>query len=214
MELEQALRERRSIRAFKADPVPEELIREIVEAARWSPSWANTQAWHVYVACGETLAKLRSAAQTPATGEAPAGPDFRMPREWPPQLAARTKELFEMRTVFAATGGRAALTPADFYGAPCVLYFTTERTIESDYLLFDSGLLVQSICLAAHDRGLGTCIMAMAVRDPDTLRALLPGAADERFVIAVALGYPDGEAPINRFERRRARLDEFVTWAR
>ena len=214
MEFEQTLRERRSIRAFKSDPVPEELIREILKGARWSPSWANTQAWHVFVASGETLAKLRSAGQTPATGEAPAGPDFRMPREWPPQLAARTEELFELRNAFAASGSGAALAPADFYGAPCVLYFTSERAIESDYLLFDSGLLVQSICLAAHDRGLGSCIMAMAVRDPDTLRLALPGAADQRFVIAVALGYPDGEAPINRFERRRAQLEEFVTWAR
>ena len=213
MEFEQALRERRSIRAFTSDPVPEELIGQILEEARWSPSWANTQAWHVFVACGETLARLKSAAQTPAAGEAPAGPDFRMPREWPPQLAARTKELFDLRNALSATGGGAARTPADFYGAPCVLYFTTERTVESDYLLFDSGLLVQSVCLAAHDRGLGTCIMAMAVRDPDTLRAVLPGAADQRFVIAVALGYPDGEAPINRFERRRAQPGEFVTWA-
>ncbi len=194
--------------------MPEELIGEILEEARWSPSWANTQAWHVFVACGETLARLRSAAQTPAAGEAPAGPDFRMPREWPPHLAARTRELVDLRNALSATGAGAALTPANFYGAPCVLYFSTERTVESDYLLFDSGLLVQSLCLAAHDRGLGTCIMAMAVRDPATLRAVLPAAADQRFVIAVALGYPDGEAPINRFERRRAQLEEFVTWAR
>ena len=214
MEFEQALRERRSIRAFKPDPVPEELIREILEAARWSPSWANTQAWHVFVASGETLTKLKSAAPTPATGEAPADPDFRMPREWPPQLAARTKQLSFLRDAFAATGGEAALAPANFYGAPCVLYFTTEPAIESDYLLFDSGLLVQSVCLAAHDKGLGTCIMAMAVRDPEALRPALPGAADQRFVIAVALGYPDGEAPINRFERRRAQLEEFVAWVR
>jgi nitroreductase len=214
MELQQTLRERRSIRAFTADPVPEELIREILEDARWSPSWANTQAWHVFVACGETLAKLSAAAQMPAAGEAPAGPDFRMPREWPPHLAARTKELFDLRSAFAASGAEAARTPAEFYGAPCVLYFATERTVDSDYLLFDSGLLAQSVCLAARDRGLGTCIMAWAVREPDALRAVLPGAADKRFVIAVALGYPDGEAPINRFERRRAPLEELVTWAK
>ena len=214
MEFEQVLRERRSIRAFKPDPVPAELIREILEAARWSPSWANTQAWHVFVACGETLAKLSAAAQTPPAGEAPAGPDFRMPREWPPHLAERTKQLFALSSAFAPPVPGATRTPADFWGAPCVLYFSTERTVESDYLLFDSGLLVQSVCLAAYDRGLGTCIMAMATRDPDTLRAVLPGAADQRFVIAVALGYPDGEASINRFERGRVPLDEFVTWAK
>jgi nitroreductase len=212
MEFEQVLRERRSIRAFKSDLVPEALIHEILDEARWSPSWGDTQAWHVYVVSGEALRALKAAAQTPPASEAPAGPDFRMPREWPPQLAARTKELFDLRSAYAASGGGAA-TPTDFYGAPCMLYVTTERGIESDYLLFDSGLLVQSLCLAAHDRGLGTCIMAMAVRDPDTLRAVLPDAVDQRFVIGVALGYADTEAPINRFERPRITLDELVTWA-
>ena len=94
-----------------------------------------------------------------------------------------------------------------------MLFFAAERGLESDYVLFDNGLLVQSVCLAAHDKGLGTCIMAMAVRDPDTLRELLPHSNDSRFVIGVALGYPDEEAPINRFERQRAQLEEFVTWA-
>ena len=212
MELEQALHERRSIRAFRPDPVPEAIIREVLETARWSPSWGNTQAWHVHVACGATLAALKSAAQSPASGEAPAGPDFRMPREWPPHLAARTRELFEMRGALTAAQGEGAPTPADFYGAPCVLYFTTERDVESDYLLFDAGLLVQSVCLAAHDRGLGTCIMAMAVRDPDTLRQVLPGAAQQRFVIGVALGYPAADAPINSFGRSRLAVDELATW--
>jgi nitroreductase len=94
-----------------------------------------------------------------------------------------------------------------------VLFFAAEKGLASDYVLFDSGLIVQSVCLAAHDKGLGTCIMAMAVRYPDALRELLPEAADKQFVIGVALGYPDNEAPVNRFERPRAQLEEFVTWA-
>jgi nitroreductase len=53
----------------------------------------------------------------------------------------------------------------------------------------------------------------MAVRDPDTLREILPGAADMQFVIGVALGYPDEEATINRFERSRVPLEELVSWA-
>jgi nitroreductase len=94
-----------------------------------------------------------------------------------------------------------------------LLLFAAERGLANDYVLFDSGLLVQSVCLAAYAKGLGTCIMAMAVRDPDTLRELLPHAADKQFIVGVALGYPDEAADINRFERQRAQLEEFVTWA-
>ena len=211
MEFEDVMRGRRSIRRFKPDAVPRELIREILEEARWSPSWANTQAWSIYVVSGKTLQRLKDAGATPGERETAAGPDFRMPREWPPHLAARTKQLFDLRSAFAPASG--ATGPGDFFGAPCVLFCAVERSLASDYVLFDSGLIVQSVCLAACDRGLGTCIMAMAVRDPDTLRDLLPQAADKQFVIGVALGYPDDEAPINRFERQRAPLEELVTWA-
>jgi Nitroreductase len=210
MKFESVIRGRRSIRRFKPDAVPQELIREILDEARWSPSWANTQAWNIYVVSGKTLERLKDAGKAPNQREAPAGPDFRMPREWPPHLAARTKQLFDLRSAFAPgpTG------PGEFFGAPCVLFFAAEKGLASDYVLFDSGLIVQSVCLAAHDKGLGSCIMAMAVRDPDTLRELLPRAAEMQFVIGVALGYPDDEAAINRFERQRAQLEEFVTWAR
>ena len=72
--------------------------------------------------------------------------------------------------------------------------------------------IVQSVCLAAYDRGLGTCILATIVRHPDLLREFLPGGEGKRFVVAVTLGYPDHEAAVNRFERTRAGLDELVTW--
>ena len=211
MEFEEVMRGRRSIRRFKPDAVPPELVREILDEARWSPSWANTQAWSIYMVSGETLQRLKDTDTTRGEREASAGPDFRMPREWPPHLAARTKQLFDLRSAFAPAPGAAG--PGDFFGAPRVLFFAVERGLASDYVLFDSGLIVQSVCLAAYDRGLGTCIMAMAVRDPDTLRDLLPQAADKQFVIGVALGYPDDEAPINRFERQRAPLEELVIWA-
>jgi len=209
MEFESVIRSRRSIRQFKPDVVPQEVIREVLDEARWSPSWANTQAWSVYVVTGGALQRLKDTSTAPDGREASAGPDFRMPREWPPHLAARTKQLFDLRAAFAPgpTG------PGVFFGAPCLLLFAIARGLASDYALFDSGLLVQSVCLAAHDKGLGTCIMAMAVRDPDRLRELLPQAAEKQFIIGVALGYPDQEAPVNRFERPRASLEELVTWA-
>jgi len=215
MEFETVIRGRRSIRKYKPEPVPHELIREILDEGRWSPSWANTQAWNIYVVTGETLKRLRGASKAPAQRQDQPSPDFRMPREWPPHLAERTRQLFDFRKPDALGSAPApTLTGlAEFFGAPCLLFFAVERGLATDYVLFDSGLIVQSVCLAAHSKGLGTCIMAMAVRDPDTLREILPGAADKPFVIGVALGYPDDEAIVNRFERSRAPLEELVSWA-
>jgi nitroreductase len=212
VEFESVILGRRSIRKFKPDAVSRELLEEILDQARWSPSWANTQAWSIHVVGGETLERIKSASPPSVRSES-SHPDFRMPAQWPPHLAARTKQLYDVFSAPTADGSAPAMPNfAEFFGAPCVLFFAAEEGIASDYLLFDSGLIVQSVCLAAHDKGLGTCIMAMAVRDPDTLRDLLPGAKDKRFVIGVALGYPDEEAPINQFERSRAPLEKLVSW--
>jgi nitroreductase len=214
MEFEAVIRGRRSIRRFKPEPPPRELVREILDEARWSPSITNTQPWRIYVVTGETLARLKKGYETAGERETPAAPDFPMPREWPAHLAARTKELFTVRAAAApdfAPGSGAKLP--EFHGAPCVLFFAVDEGTPTEHILFDNGLIVQSVCLAAHNRGLGTCIMGMAVRDPDLLREILPGAAGKRFVIGVALGYPDLEAPVNQFERPRVPLEELVTWA-
>ena len=40
MDIEKAVKERRSIRMFKPEEVPQEIIREILDKARWAPSWA------------------------------------------------------------------------------------------------------------------------------------------------------------------------------
>src|SRR4030042_4283746 len=55
MEFMDVVRKRRSIRRYKPDPVPEEEIKYIMEAARLAPSWANTQCWHFVVVTDSAL---------------------------------------------------------------------------------------------------------------------------------------------------------------
>ncbi len=213
METENALRGRRSIRQYLDRPVPEDTIREILDEARWAPSWANTQGWNLYVVTAESLADLRAAYRAKAAAGAERVFEIPRPRlDWPPELAARTKELMDSRA--AVPPGPATTGLVDQFGAPCVLFLAVDSRLQPEYACFDAGLLVQTLCLSAHAKGLGTCIMAMAVGYPDVLHRLIPAAAGQRFVVAVALGYPDVEAPINQFERVRAPLSEFVSWVR
>ena len=67
-----------------------------------------------------------------------------------------------------------------------------------------------ALCLAAHTRGLATCITGSNVRYPDLLRKVIPGADKQKFVVAIAIGYADLQAPVNRFPRTRVPVDEFV----
>ena len=218
MKLETAIRTRRSIRVYKPDPVPPAIIMEIMDTARWSPSWANTQCWHVHVVTGGALERIKAALRQAERDAFPATPDFRMQTSpWPETLRKRTqalmKEITSARTAADGEPGASPPDPYDFFGAPCLLFIDVDAGLAPDYACFDAGLFTQSLCLAAHDRGLGTCIMARAVRRPEVLRAMLPQTDGRSFVIAIAIGWPDSETPINAFPRDRADLEELVSWS-
>ena len=58
MQLDEALKARKSVRAFRPDPVPLDLVKEILDLARWSPSGTNIQPWKVHVVAGDVRRRL------------------------------------------------------------------------------------------------------------------------------------------------------------
>jgi nitroreductase len=213
MEVEAAIRSRRSIRKFSDRDVSEQVIVELLDTARWSPSWANTQPWSVFAVTGETLEQIKTAyRERAAAGVARQFEVSRPLPDWPPEMSARTRQLMATRAPATGPSDRGPGN-LEFFAAPWLVLFAIDGRLQPEYACFDTGLLVQTFCLAAHERGLGSCIMAMAVGYPEDLHAILPAAEGKRFVVAVALGYPDLEAAINRFDRSRAELSEIVSFA-
>jgi nitroreductase len=219
MEIFQTVTTRRSIRRFKPDPVPEPLLREILEAARWSPSWGNTQPWEVTVVTGEPLERFKKANRRRFLDGVIPEPDTPMPDAWPEPLKQRygdvgkqvlaaleiPREDKEARLRYA--GDMFAL-----FSAPSLLLFCVDRGTLREYAMLDTGAIMQTICLLAHARGLGSCILAASVRYPALIREIIPIPDTKAVIIGVALGYPDGAAPINQFTRERATPDEFTRW--
>jgi nitroreductase len=131
LDVYEAIRERRSVRKFRGDPVPEAVLGRLVEAARWAPSWAHTQCCRlVLVASEEGKAALqRCLAETnPAHKAVAAAP---------------------VVAVFCGEAGRAGF------------YRGRAATPRGDWLLFDVGLAVQNFMLAAWAEGLGTVCVGM-----------------------------------------------------
>jgi len=58
MELQSAIRGRRSIRKFRPDPIPRNVLEELLETARWAPSWGNTQPWEITLITGEPVVRM------------------------------------------------------------------------------------------------------------------------------------------------------------
>lgn len=213
MEFDQVLRGRRSTRAFRDDPIPDEVVREVLDSARWAPSWNNAQDWNITVVSGEKLRALKDAIVVQVSTELPSRTDIPMPVDWPEEIRAR----MNIQRPVAAAGAQpqAATSPSvwEAWGAPTLLLFAVDDSLAPEYACLDAGLLVQSVCLAAQDKGLSSCIMAIMVRHPQVLHALLPDTEHMRFVVGVALGLADPKSPINSVDRQRVELDEFVTWA-
>ncbi|PKN68973.1 MAG: hypothetical protein CVU54_12770 [Deltaproteobacteria bacterium HGW-Deltaproteobacteria-12] len=218
MDIRQAIKERRSIRKFKPEQIPEGMLGEILDEARWSPSWGNTQPWEFYVVTGEPLKKIKAANCRKLEEGGQSLPDIKMPASWPEQLKKRYNAVG--RTTLDALGlqredkaGRQEHTRSMFrlFDAPCLIVVCVDKNSSSvEYALLDVGIITQTLCLLAHDRGLGTIIMASAVNFPVSLKEVLPDAENKLIAVGIALGYPDMEAPINNFVRERASLNEFV----
>jgi nitroreductase len=221
MEIFQAVTTRRSIRRFKPDPVPEPLLREILEAARWSPSWGNTQPWEISVVTGAALDRFKKANRQHLLDGVIPDPDTPMPDAWPEPLKQRYQGVGKKVLIALAIprgDEEARLRYAGdmfaLFSAPSLLLFCVDRGIPREYAMLDTGAIMQTVCLLAHARGLGSCILAASVRYPALIREIIPIPETKAVIIGVAVGYPDGEAPVNQFTRERANPDEFTLWCK
>jgi nitroreductase len=219
MTLEEAIRGRRSIRRFKEDPVPQDTLREILDQARWAPSWGNTQPWEFYVLTGKALAEFKKGiVEKMAQGDAYAS-DIPMPEVWPEQLKVRYSETGKAVLSSMSIAREDKASRRDFYeamavlfGAPCLLVGCIPKGVCVEYAMLDMGLIIQTICLAAYDKGLGSCIMAASVGYPSLLRQIGAIPEDRLIAMGIAMGHPEENNSINQFPRLRMAMTDMVKW--
>jgi nitroreductase len=130
MDLLTVIRERRSVRKYKNKPVPEEILLEILDAARLSPSWANTQTWRFIVVRDQQIKQQLQETMRPSN----------------PCVEA-------------------------FLQAPIIICVVSQRGVAGcrqgepttnkgdTWFMFDAGIVMEHLVLAAWDHGLGTCHM-------------------------------------------------------
>jgi nitroreductase len=220
MNIVEAIKERKSIRGYKPDPVSRETLTEILEIAGRAPSAMNTQPWEFVVLGGKVLKKIQAAyidnlrnGVVPRPEHAVAG--------WTKDSIYRTRQvelamaLFKLmdiergdqkkRMEWMERGIR-------FFDAPAAIIVTTDKSLEGHTPLIDIGIVIQTICLAALNYGLGTCIEDQGCMYPDILREIASIPDTKRIVMAIAIGYPDWDFPANQVKTTRVRLDENTRW--
>jgi nitroreductase len=217
MDVIEAIKSRYSARAYKPESVPREVLTELMEAALRAPSWANTQTWEFTIVGGEVMKKLKHILGAKAAAQDERYPDIPRP-EWPSPYNERRRELGAQ--IYQVMGiGRDNMEKRlqwyvqmyRFFDAPNAIIVYADRGL-SEWVLMNIGLVVQTIALAALNYGLGTTILAAGVSYPEEIRRLLNIPESKQLVIALAIGYPDLEAEINKFRSSRVPLDTVVTW--
>lgn len=174
MEVLEAINTRRSIRHYKPDPIDDETLQKVLEAARWAPSWSNTQCWrfvivrdsHIKTELAGCLIKLQkedTLVDNPALKAFPQAPVI---------------------IVLCAEMGKSG-TRSD----------GSWETDKGDWFMFDTALAMQNLVLAAHALGLGTVIIGAF--DAGKVAEILEVPAGFRVVAMTPLGFPErvGKVP-------------------
>ncbi|HET7598309.1 MAG TPA: nitroreductase [Burkholderiales bacterium] len=217
----EAARTRRSIRAYRSDPVPLDVLRDIVALGRHAPSGSNIQPWRVYVLTGRTLKRVGDAIQRAFVDDEPGHRrdyDYYTDPIFEPYLARRRQCGWGLYGTLGIARGERAKSKAyratnyNFFGAPAGLIFTIERRLEKGSWL-DYGMFLQTLMLAARAKGLHTCPEAAIASYPDIVRRELEITNDWIVICGMALGYADPEAIVNTFQPPRIGLDEYAVFA-
>lgn len=217
MEFRELVQKRHSVRGYLKDPVPKEKIEELLTLASRAVSSQNTQPWHFVVVAGEVIEDIRRCNMEDFNAEKPL--DFRgstaIDGVYKDRARVLGKELFrlmgiarddrEARRNWRSRGFR-------FFDAPVVILIYTLDDISSAYHRLDVGCVVQNICLAATDMGLGSCAADQAIYYQRGIEKHLKLPENAELQAGIALGYEDPDFPGNKIRSEREELSVSTEW--
>ena len=215
MNVDEALKARVSIRAFKPDPVSEAQVREILDVARYAPSGGNLQPWKVIAVAGDARQEVLDIAKANLPGDI--GERFIYPADlWEPYRSRRFKVGEDMYALLGVPRdnkmGRLTQFARnyEFFGAPIGLFIVIDERMGYGQWAH-LGMFMQSIALAAVERGLATCMQEAWATLRAPLKAHFGLEEQEMIYCAIALGHADMSAPINALRADRAPVNEIAT---
>lgn len=218
MNVSEAVAQRRSIRQFLDKPVDMALLRALLEKAQAAPSGGNCQPWQVTVVTGEAKARVKAAmAATLMMPEGSQTPDHMgypqpLPAPWRDRRHANAEALYGALAIPREDKGARLANVARnfvFFDAPVGLFMHMPRFMGLPQWA-DIGIWMQTLMLLLVEAGLGSCPQGAWARYPQTVRSAT-GMPDDHVIIAgMAIGWPDPDAPVNRFPNPRAPLEETV----
>ncbi len=220
MDIIKAIAERKSIRAFKSDPVSKDILKEILEISCRAPSSVNQQPWEFAVIAGEPLEELKRLNVKNTMAGIPAQRDYPT-EERPKESIYRKRQVALAMEIFALMGIEREdrekrldwlLRGLRYFDAPAAIIIYSDRCLQEAGPLLDIGAVMQNICLAALAFGLGTCIENQGIQYSNVLRERIGISETKRIAVSIAIGYPDEGFPANRLYSSREPVENITLW--
>lgn len=211
---------RRSIRGFKTDPVPKELICEVLTMAMRAPSSLNTQPWNFTVVSGAALDAIRNGNTERNLARIPSSREFKASESYEgvhrERQIAIAKQLFAAMDIARDDKARRlewVLRGFRQFDAPVSIIVTYDKVLRgNDIAPFDCGAVINCLVNAAWSRGLGCVINSQGIMQSPVVREHARIPDDQLIMMCVAMGWPDETFPANGVVSDRKSIEEAVTF--
>lgn len=215
MNVADAVRTRRSIRAYLPDPVDPATLRSLLTDAARAPSGGNLQPWRIYLLSGAAMSRFRAHRDG---WDAPQSPAYEI---YPPGLkepyrSSRFKCGEQMyRLLGIAREDKAGRLKRlaenfDFFGAPAGIFCFVDRQMGPPQWA-DLGIYLQTVMLLAREAGLDTCPQEAWATCADMVSAFVGAPEELMLFCGMAIGHRDPEAPVNGLVTEREPAETWLT---
>lgn len=208
---------RNSVRAYRSDPVPQDLLEKVFSVAQRAPSNCNTQPWLIHVASGAKRDELAQAMGS-ALAEGKFSMDF--PYAGVYEGVYKERQYGAAQALYDAVGIARADKEArqaqfmknfEFFGAPHVAFVFMHESFGLREAC-DVGMYAQNLMLSMTAHGLGSCPQTALSFNADGVRELLGIDSSQKLIFGLSFGFPDDEAPANNAITDRGDLDQTVAF--
>ena len=215
MDIFETVSGRYSVRGFKPESVPREILQRILETAQRAPSWCNVQPWRVWLVSGSARNRL-VAAVTSAAAEGQMAPDFPFPGQYPEPYDDRRRDCG--RRLYRAMGierhdhdRRYAAWMRNYqaFGAPHVAIVGVDRRL-APYGIVDVGCWLSTLLYLLRAEGIGACPQASLAACPAALRGVLSIPEEVGILCGISIGYEDTAVVANACRTSREPLGRDV----
>ena len=214
MKVSDAVRARRSIRAFTTEPISNEVIKDLLALAARSPSGGNLQPWKIYVVNKQSMKKFLEfqdswdQPETPGYAIYPSGltEPYRTSRY---QLGEAMYDLLGIPRDDKDARLKQVMRNFEFFGAPAAIFCFVDKQMGPPQWS-DLGMFLQTFMLLAQEAGIDTCAQEAWAMKNDSVSEFVGSGDNDILFCGLAMGYKDKDAVINKLSSERRPLKQWA----